>query len=148
MNDNIRIWIKTYQDIDNPEADKPIELETTGVFGVINNKYVIKYKESDLTGFPDTVTCIKIWDKNAVVSRSGKYDMTLKYAEGETNLCLYPTPYGSIGASIKTFSVDYDLKDRRGWIKVDYSIDTNNEDFLKNSLNIKIEPFESKDKTE
>lgn len=139
MDDNVKIKIKTYQDIDN-EVEEPIELETTGVFGVLNGKYFIKYKESEMTGFEDTTTTLKIWEGNVIVSRRGKFNMKLCYVVGEQNLCLYPTQYGQIGASIKTFSVDFDFKDCEGWLKVDYTIDADNENFCKNSLNISIEP--------
>lgn len=143
MDNNVMIKIKTYQDIDCQNPDEPIELETGGKFGIINNKYFIKYEESDMTGFPDTVTTLKIWEGNVIVTRRGKYNMKLCYVEGKRNLCLYPTPYGEIGASIKTFNVDFDFGDKTGWLKVDYTIDADNENFCKNSLNISINPIDS-----
>ena len=143
MDNNVMIKIKTYQDIDSQNPDEPIELETGGKFGIINNKYFIKYEESYMTGFPDTVTTLKIWEGNVIVTRRGKYNMKLCYVEGKRNLCLYPTPYGEIGASIKTFNVDFDFGDKTGWLKVDYTIDADNENFCKNSLNISINPIDS-----
>lgn len=141
MEDNVRIRIKTYQDIDNGGDEEPIELETTGLFGILNGKYILKYKESEMTGFENTVTTLKIWEGNVIVSRKGKFNMKLCYVVGEQNLCLYPTQYGQIGASIKTFSVDFEFGDCEGWLKVDYTIDADNENFCRNSLNIKIEPI-------
>lgn len=140
MDDNVIISIKTYQDIDG-DAEGPIELQTTGKFGVINDKYYIVYKESEMTGFADTTTTIKIWDRSVTVTRKGKYNMKIDYIKGEHNLCLYPTPYGEIGASIKTFDVDYSFKESNGWLKVDYTIDADNENFCRNSLNVRVEPF-------
>ena len=66
------ICIKTLQESDGERLD-PIELETPGKFGVINGKYYIKYEESEMTGFPDTTTTLKIWKDNVVVSRKGKF---------------------------------------------------------------------------
>lgn len=140
MEDNVMIKIKTYQDIDSDDCDEPIELETSGKFGIINGKYYIKYEESDMTGFPDTVTTLKIWEDNVIVTRRGRYNMKLCYVKGKQNLCLYPTQYGEIGASIKTFDVAFKFDDKRGWLKVDYTIDADNENFCKNSLNISINP--------
>ncbi len=140
MDDNVRISIKTYQDIDG-DAEEPIELQTTGKFGVINDKYYIVYKESEMTGFADTTTTIKIWDESVTVTRKGKYNMKIDYIKGEHKLCLYPTPYGEIGASVKTFDVDYSFGDANGWLKVDYTIDADNENFCRNSLNVRVEPF-------
>lgn len=143
MDDNVLIKIKTYQDIDG-EGDEPIELETFGKFGEVNGKYYIIYKESELTGFADTTTTIKIWDGNVSVKRKGRFNMNLCYTKGEQNLCLYPTPYGKVAASVKTLDVDFDIKDGNGWVKVDYTLDPDNETFYKNSLNVKLESIDGK----
>lgn len=140
MEDNVLISIKTYQDTDG-SGDEPIELQTQGKFGIINGKYYIKYKESEMTGYSDTVTTIKVWEDNVEVKRQGKFNMKLLYTNGASNLCLYPTPYGDICASIRTFDVDFDFGDKSGRLKVDYSIDADNENFYKNSLNVKVEPL-------
>ena len=129
MEDNVLIKIKTYQDIDG-DGDEPIELETPGKFGTVNGKYYIMYNESELTGFRDTRTTIKVWDKNVTVVRKGNYNTTISYTEGERNLCLYKTEYGEVGASIKTFDIDFA-----------YTLDTDNTNYYKNSLNIHIEPL-------
>lgn len=140
MEDNVMISIKTYQDIDG-DTDEPIELQTSGRMGIINDKYYIVYKESDMTGFPDTTTTIKVWEDNVTVTRKGKYNMKICYENGKKNLCLYPTPYGEIGASIKTLDVDFEFGENNGRLRVDYTIDADNENFCKNSLNVKVEPL-------
>lgn len=147
MQDNVLIKIKTYLDIDG-DGDEPIELETTGKFGTVNGKYYIMYNESELTGFSDTKTTIKIWDKNVTVVRKGNYNTTTAYTEGEQNLCLYKTEYGDIGASIKTFEIDFtfDPDAMNGDVRVDYTLDTDNTNFYKNSLNIHIEPLKNPSK--
>lgn len=140
MDNNVLISIKTYQDIDG-DFEEPIELQTVGKFGRANNKHYIIYKESEMTGFADTTTTIKIWDGNVTVTRKGKFNMKIEYIKGTQRLCLYPTPYGEISASIKTFDVDFDFGENCGWLKVDYSVDADNENFHKNSLNVKVEPL-------
>ncbi len=140
MDNNVLLSIKTYQDTDG-KGDDPIELQTHGRFGQANGKYYIVYKESELTGYADTTTTIKVWQDNVVVTRRGKFNMQLRYVSGKTNLCLYPTPYGEICASIKTFDVKYNFDESGGRLKVDYSLDADNENFFKNSLNVKVEPL-------
>lgn len=142
MDNNVLISIKTYQDLDGA-PEEPIELQTPGRFGVINNKYYIVYDESDMTGFADTTTTIKVWEDNVTVTRKGKFNMKICYENGKQNLCLYPTPYGEIAASIKTFDVNFNFNDRRGKLSVVYTIDADNENFCKNSLNVRIEPLNS-----
>lgn len=140
MDNNVLISIKTYQDLDG-SPEEPIELQTPGRFGVINNKYYIVYDESDMTGFADTTTTIKVWEDNVIVTRKGKFNMKICYENGKQNLCLYPTPYGEIAASIKTFDVDFAFDELRGKLRVDYTIDADNENFCKNSLNVRVEPL-------
>ena len=147
MEDNVLIKVKTYLDVEG-SGDEPVELETHGKFGKINGKYYIKYKESELTGFADTTTTIKVWDTTAQVMRKGKFNMKLEYEQGKQNLVLYPTPYGEIAAAIKTYCVEYDFGKNQGWLKVDYSFDSDNAYSQKNSLNIKVLPLENKNAVE
>ena len=140
MENNVIIRIKTLQEADGEKLD-PIELETPGKFGVINQKYYIKYQESEMTGFPDTTTTLKIWPGNVVVTRKGKFNMEIHYQTGIRNLCLYPTPYGNIGASIFTSEIDYQFnEDKDGHLRVDYVLDADNENFIQNSLRVTIQP--------
>lgn len=140
MDNNVMIRIKTIQEADG-EIQEPIELETPGIFGVINKKYYIKYQESEMTGFPDTVTTLKIWKDNVVVSRKGKFNMKIHYQRGEQNLCLYPTPYGEIGALISTSNVEYKFKENQGSLRVDYTLDADNENYIRNSLRVSVQPI-------
>ncbi len=141
MENNVLIRIKTLQESDGEQLD-PIELETPGKFGIINRKYYIKYKESALTGFPDTTTTLKIWPGNVMVTRKGRYKMQLHYQRGKRNLCLYPTPYGEIGASIYTSEIAYSFDELAGQLRVDYTLDADNENFIQNSLRVTIQPTE------
>ncbi|MBQ4145552.1 MAG: DUF1934 domain-containing protein [Clostridia bacterium] len=143
MENNVMICIKTLQESDGERLD-PIELETPGKFGVINGKYYIKYEESEMTGFPDTTTTLKIWKDNVVVSRKGKFNMKIHYESGEKNLCLYPTPYGEIGAVISTSKVKYNFKEDGGNLRVDYVLDADNENFINNSLRVSVRKTERK----
>lgn len=139
MDSNVLISIKTIQKVDG-ESIEPIELQTPGKFGVINKKYYIIYDESEMTGFADTTTTIKIWEGNAVVTRRGKHNMRLVYQVGKRNLCMYPTPYGEIAASIYTSEIDFSFSERKGDLKVNYTLDADNENFIQNSLNVSICP--------
>ncbi len=140
MDNNVMIRIKTLQEADG-EVQDPIELETPGKFGIINQKYYIKYQESEMTGFPDTVTTLKIWQDNVIVTRKGRFNMQIHYQTGERNLCLYPTPYGEIGASISTSEVAFDFQENAGNLRVDYTLDADNENFIRNSLRVTIQPI-------
>ena len=140
MDNNVLISVKTIQRCDGEELD-PIELQTPGKLGMLNKKYYLIYEESEMTGFPETTTTIKIWDKNVVVTRKGRFHMQLHYKEGEKNLCMYPTPYGTIGAAIETSKVAFDFENRKGSLRVDYILDADNTNFIENSLRIVVTPL-------
>ncbi len=140
MDNNVLISIKTFQEAGGEELE-PIELQTPGKFGVLNQKYYIMYDESEMTGFADTTTTIKVWPGHVVVTRRGKFNMKMHYEAGQRNLCLYPTPYGEIGASIYTSEIDYGFSGLTGKLRVDYTLDADNENFVQNSLNVDVRPI-------
>lgn len=140
MDNNVLISVKTIQSVDG-EVLEPIELQTPGKLGFLNHKYYLIYEESEMTGFPDTTTTLKIWDGNVVVTRKGRFSMTIHYKEGEKLLCMYPTPYGSICAAIATSKIAFAFEKRQGRLQVDYTLDADNENFIQNSLQITVSPL-------
>ncbi len=140
MDNNVMIKVKTVQWCDGEELE-PIELETPGKLGFLNHKYYLIYEESEMTGFPDTTTTIKIWKGNVEVKRKGRVKMTLSYQEGEKQLCMYPTPYGTIGAAIQTSNIQFGFVDRTGYLRVDYTLDADNQNFIENSLRVEVSPL-------
>ena len=140
MDNNVLLSIKTIQRCDGEELE-PIELQTPGKLGYLNHKYYLIYEESEMTGFPDTTTTIKIWDGHVEVKRKGRIQMELCYKEGEKQLCMYPPPYGTIGAAIDTSKVDFAFQEGQGHLRVDYTLDADNQNFIENSLRIAVTPL-------
>lgn len=136
MENNAVISIKTYQETDG-EKDA-IELETPGKYALRGGKYYIVYDESPMTGFTDTTTTIKVAPGNVTVTRKGRHNMRMEYVQGERRLCMYPTPYGDIAVAVQTEAVDFCLDAAGGDLKVDYILDQDNVNFLKNSLRVRI----------
>ncbi len=140
MDNNVLISVKTIQRCDGEELE-PVELQTPGKLGMMNQKYYLIYDESEMTGFPETTTPIKIWEHNVVVTRKGRFNMQLHYKEGEKNLCMYPTPYGNISAAISTSAIAYEFEHLTGSLQVDYVLDADNINFIENSLRITVNPL-------
>lgn len=136
MEDNALISIKTKQEIDG--EDEVIELETPGKYAVRNGKTYIIYKESKMTGFDGSTTTIKVSGDCVTVSRKGRYVSSMKYELGEKCLCLVNTPYGQIGAAITTKSIDFDFGNAGGVLTMDYLLDTDNQNFMKNNITITV----------
>lgn len=136
MENNAMISIRTKQEIDG--ENETIELDTMGKYAIRNNKIYIIYKESEMTGYDGTTTTIKVADGNVSVSRSGRYASKMNYNIGETSLCIVNTPYGQIGAAVKTESIDFDFGAEGGVLNMDYMLDADNRNYIKNNMTIRV----------
>lgn len=136
MENNAVISIRTNQEIDGDS--ETIELDTVGKYAIRNNKIYIIYTESEMTGFKDTTTTIKVAEDRVSVSRSGRYTSKITYNAGETGLCMVNTPYGQIGAAIKTESIKFDFNVDGGVLKMNYMLDADNKNFIRNNMIIKV----------
>ncbi len=130
------ISIRTNQEIDG--ENETIELDTMGKYAIRNNKIYIIYKESEMTGYEDTTTTIKVAEGNVSVSRNGRYTSKMDYNLGETSLCIVNTPYGQIGAAVKTESIDFDFGSNGGVLNMNYKLDADNRNYINNNMTIKV----------
>lgn len=80
MQENALISIVTSQSISGVKDN--VRLDTRGKFAIRDGKAYIIYKESEMTGYDDTTTTIKISDDCVTVKRNGDYRSTMKYKEG------------------------------------------------------------------
>ncbi len=136
MKENAMISLKTIQMIDGDEDANEIELQTKGKFAEKNGKFYIIYEESELTGFEDTTTTIKVANDCVSLTRSGKYNSKMEFRKGEKSLCSYQTPYGVIPVGVNPILLESKLSDRGGKVNIEYLLDIDNREYLKNSLNL------------
>ena len=73
MEDNAMISLKTLQNVDGEDEVNEIELQTKGRFAEKNGKFYIIYEESELTGFEDSTTTIKVDEDAISMTRTGRY---------------------------------------------------------------------------
>ena len=137
MRNNAMILLRTLQKTGGEED--VIELQTEGKFAERDGKYFISYRETELTGFEDTVTTIKVARDKVQMSRSGKYNMKMTYRVGEKNLCYYQTAYGNLVVAVDTLGIDMALHPEGGSLRVDFLLDTDNTTFAHNQLEITIQ---------
>ena len=135
---NAMISMKTLQSVDGSEELNEIELQTKGRFAQRNGKFYVMYEESELTGFEDTVTTIKISDEDITMTRKGKYSSRMVFKQGEKRLCSYNTPYGVIPVGVNPISMKSDLDENGGNVHIEYILDIDNEEYLKNSLSLTV----------
>ncbi len=136
MENNAMIKIVTLQQpVDGSPGDR-IELETLGKFSKKNDKFYIMYDETELTGFKNTKTIVKIAEDNVLLSRRGEAESRMEFIMGEKRLCNYNTPYGTIPVATELCEFKNELCEKGGKLKLSYTIDFNNECFALNTLDI------------
>ena len=138
MKDNAMISLKTLQNIDGDDEVNEIELQTKGIFAQKNGKFYIIYEESELTGFEDTTTTIKVSQDSVSMTRSGKYNSKMVFRRGEKCLCNYATPYGVIPVGVNPTVLESKLTDDGGKVNIEYILDIDNCEYLKNRLNLTV----------
>ena len=138
MKDNAMISLKTLQNIDGSDEVNEIELQTKGKFAEKNGKFYIIYEESELTGFEDTTTTIKVSKDAVSMTRSGKYNSKMVFRKGEKCLCSYATPYGVIPVGVNPVLLESNFGEEGGKVNIEYILDIDNREYLKNRLDLTV----------
>jgi len=138
MENNAMIFLKTLQDVAGDGETNEIELQTKGKFAKKNDKFYISYEESELTGFDDTTTTIKVSENAVSMTRSGKYNTKMEFRLGEKCLCSYQTPYGVIPVGVNPIVIENNLSAEGGNIAIEYVLDIDNCEYLTNKLNLTV----------
>lgn len=119
------------------DSDGLLEVVTPGRFFEKNGKQYIIYEESELTGFASgTKTTLKIDHGTLTMSRNDKSGTNMVFESGKTHLGHYETPYGSFTVSTTTDSLNIDMGEKEGSIRVNYFIDINNVPQSENELSV------------
>ena len=143
MESNAMIYLKTLQTVDGEDEMDEIELQTKGTFAEKNGKFYIIYEESELTGFEDTTTTIKVSGDAVCMTRKGKYNSRMEFRLGEKCLCSYSTPFGVIPVGVNPVSVENNLSCDGGNLAIEYILDIDNRDYLTNQLKLTVDKIVS-----
>ncbi len=138
MQENAKITLKTVQYAFDGGEDT-IELVTKGRFAQHEGKHYIIYEESELTGFEDTTTTIKVGKDNVILSRRGKFNSKMEFIRDEKRLCNYPTPYGMIPVAVQPVEISSTLTEEGGSLVLEYILDIANKAYAKNKLELSVE---------
>lgn len=102
------------------------EIITKGIFEKIDSGYLLKYKETDETGYDGANTSLKILDGSKIeLLRTGSVSSELIIEEGKKNHCHYGTPYGDMVVGVQGKRVETRLTDIGGQVKASYVMDIN-----------------------
>ncbi len=138
MEENYILSVEGKQTVEG-SSDK-IDLQTMASYVKKNGSRYISYTEYDTMNPKQTYkTTIKVSPDNIVtVMKGGTEKHNLMLEQGVRHKCEYATAFGMISLGVFTNSVEVDLDDSGGTVKVHYTIDVESELASINELSINI----------
>ena len=138
MEENYILSVEGKQTV-NGSSDK-IDLKTRAAYMTKNGNRYITYTEYDVNNPKLTSrTTVKVSPDNVVtVMKGGTERHSLILEKGIRHKCEYITSFGIISLGVFTDTVNVDLNDKGGEIKVHYNIDVQSELASSNELIINI----------
>lgn len=119
---NVLITFKTRQS-DGVNSEE-IEIITSGSFLKTDSGYIIKYEETEATGFDGCMTTLTVMgEEKIVLDRTGSAESRLVIDKNKKHYCNYGTPYGSIQMGVQTGEIRSTLDDNGGDLFFKYVID-------------------------
>lgn len=136
LNSEIMISLTSIQWQDKEKCET--ELITRAEFSMDNGCCVIKYNDTEATGFEGSVTTIRVDDnKNASITREGTANSLLSLETGKKHFCQYGTPFGNMQIGVFTHQICNNLCDN-GVLYLKYTIDLNSSYLSDNEVILKI----------
>lgn len=133
---NVKVSIKGMQTQDDDTND--VELFTEGQFEKDGDKYILIYKESEMTGFEGTTTTVEIENEKVSIIRSGNVSNQMIFLKGKKTTSYYNTQFGSLVIGVMADKMDVDITDEGGKIDISYILDINEEFIGQNNVHIDI----------
>ncbi len=125
MKKDVIITIRGLQSFEDA-SDDSVELVTSGRFYNKGGSYYVSYKESELTGLGNTTTTVKIEKDKVTVIRFGDLESHMIFEEGQKHISYYDMGFGGLTVGVSTRSIDKNLTDAGGNMRIDYAMEINN----------------------
>lgn len=134
---NVLITFKTKQE-DGSSSDE-IEIITDGVFGKTDDGYIIKYDETEATGYDGCTTTLTVTgNEKVVMDRSGPAASQLVIDKAKKQFCQYKTPFGSLQMGVQTGDIRSSLTESGGDLYFKYVIDLESSLLANYEVNINV----------
>lgn len=138
METNAWITLLGKQTVDG--EDDNFELTTAGKYVKQGGKYYVSYEGSEITGYDKTTTTLKIKDNNVSMIRfgGGGGASQMVFEPNKQYTGIYQTPHGSLSIDVYTNHMRVDVDDNGGEVELDYFIQLNNTEPVRNNLHVYI----------
>ena len=121
------------------------ELTTAGKYTKQNGKYLVSYEGSEITGYDNTTTTLKIQDNFVSMIRFGKGagSSQMIFEENKQYTGVYRTPHGNMSVDVYTNEMEVNVDDEGGEVMLDYFVQLNSCQPVRNNLRVKIRKVEN-----
>lgn len=127
MEKEVLIHVKGLHMMDAPEGDEPIEIVVPGEYYFRNGSHYLRYEEILEDHGDPTVNYIKISPKGMEVRKKGQVNTHMVFEQGKRNMAFYTTSFGTLEMGISATYLELKESDSRLDMKVNYSLDLNQE---------------------
>ncbi len=120
IKENAIITIKSKQTAHG--VTETMEFTTAGSFYMRGAKYYIFYNENEEMGMSDCSVMLIADGDTVTMKRSGAFELKLIYNAGQSQSVVYYMPFGEVNMTQTTYSVECDVSDSGGEIRVCYML--------------------------
>ena len=120
------------------------ELTTQGKYMKQNGKYFVSYEGSEITGYLNTTTTLKIQENLVSMIRFGKEmgSSQMIFEENKQYTGVYRTLHGNMSVDVFTNEMSVEVDDDGGEVELDYFVQLNSCQPVRNNLKVKIRKVE------
>ena len=137
MESNVWIKLRGSQEIEGEEDS--YELITEGTYKKEGDKYIVTYEGIEITGYENTTTTLNVEQDTVSMIRTGSFTPTqMIFERGNKYTGQYETPFGFLYVGVITNDMSVCVDDEGGNIELDYYVQFNDNDPLKNTLSVEI----------
>lgn len=135
---DVMITVRSRQSQPDGSDEDSIELVTEGKYYHDDEKTVISYEESEITGFGGCTTTFSVYPDRIIMNRDGNGSSDMIFDSERRHQYYYETPVGSMMLGVVTLSSKSQLHNSGGSLEVHYLLDLDNKVFSRNSFVIDV----------
>lgn len=138
MNKEVIISIAGEEKFPEMGEENVTELVTEGKYYKKGDKHYLSYKETEVTGFEETTTMLKIENDRVALTRYGQFNTHMIFAPGEKHTGYYDTPFGSFTVGVISDAVKVEFGQNSGKIDIKYSLEIDNSTKAEHTLSLNV----------
>ena len=127
MNKDVLIHVRGLQLMETDDEQEPIEIVVPGQYYFRNGSHYLRYEEMLDDSAQTTVNYIKMSSEGVEIRKQGQVNVHMVFEQGKRNMAFYTTPFGTLEMGISATNLELEESDGQIAMKVNYSLDLNQE---------------------